>query len=59
MNMKKTMMTVKEAADYLGVSKDFIYKLVRQQVMPHIRIGTLILFREERLEAWLLEKERL
>lgn len=55
--MQRRTIKVAEAAEYIGVSKDTIYKLVRKQEIPHIRLGKRILFRVESLEAWLQERE--
>jgi len=37
--MSKEIMTPKEAAEYLGVSKPTIYKLLRQRKIPARRLG--------------------
>lgn len=55
--MQRRTIKVAEAAEYIGVSKDTIYKLVREGEIPHIRLGKRILFRIESLEAWLQERE--
>lgn len=54
--MKQTI-TVKEVADYIGVSKDVIYQLVREHQIPHLRIGRRILFRKEALNVWMDKQE--
>jgi excisionase family DNA binding protein len=47
-----------EVADYLGVSRDLIYELVRQRKIPHNRIGKKrIVFRRQAIEQWLAEQE--
>jgi excisionase family DNA binding protein len=54
--MRKTM-TVYEVAEFIGVSKDLIYELVRAKQIPHLRIGKRIIFNQESLENWLIKKE--
>lgn len=50
-------MTVQEAADYLGVSTDTIYNMVREKQIPHIRVRRRIFFRIDTLDIWLKEME--
>jgi excisionase family DNA binding protein len=54
--LRKTM-TVKEVAEFIGVSKDLIYELVRTKQVPHVRIGKRIIFNQESLENWLIKQE--
>lgn len=58
--MNKETINVKEAAEYIGVSKDLIYILVREKRIPHIRIGQRILFRKQTIDQWfsLQEEEK-
>lgn len=51
--MIKHTFTVKETAQYIGVSKDLIYKMVRTKEIPFIRIGRRVLFRKESIDQWL------
>ncbi len=45
-----------EVAQYVGVSKDTIYSLVRKGDIPHRRIGTQVKFPFWLLKAWLEKK---
>lgn len=56
--MERITITVKEAADFLGVSKDLLYNLVRTKEIPHVRVGKRILFRKPMLEEWLEAQEK-
>ena len=56
--MKCQTMSVKEAALYLGVSKDIIYELTRKKNIPHLRLGRRILFRKNALDIWMREMEK-
>lgn len=55
--MDRTTLTVKEVADYIGVSKDLVYKLVREKEIPAVRIGRRLVFRMESIEKWMVGKE--
>lgn len=49
--------TVKEAAEYLGVSVDSIYKMVRQKEIPHFRVRRTILLSKKSVDEWVAEQE--
>lgn len=50
-------MTAKEAANYLGISIDLIYKESIYGSLPCIRIGRRKLFRKEALDRYMLQQE--
>lgn len=54
--MQRCTMTVKETASYIGLHTDTIYDLVRENQIPHIRLGRKILFTKEALDAWIIEQ---
>ncbi|MBY0005739.1 helix-turn-helix domain-containing protein [Priestia aryabhattai] len=56
--MKCQTMSVKEAALYIGVSKDTVYELTRKKNIPHLRLGRRILFRKNALDIWMCELEK-
>ena len=56
--MTRTTMTAEETANYLGVSIDTIYRMVRQKQIPHIRVRKRILFRADSLNAWMSNQEK-
>ncbi|MBU9711111.1 helix-turn-helix domain-containing protein [Evansella tamaricis] len=55
--MQRKTMTVQEIADYLGVSRDTIYKMVQKKEIPHIRIRTRILFYQETIDSWMIKQQ--
>ena len=60
MNLKtveRTTLTMKEAAEYLGISYWLITQLVRRKQIPCSRVGKRILFRKEALDIYLSKKE--
>lgn len=46
-------MTVKEAAEYLEVSTDTIYRMARAGELPHFKIRSLYRFKKEFLDEWM------
>ena len=50
---ERIVLTVPEAAQALGASKNTVYELVRTRQIPHVRIGTRIRIPKAALEAWL------
>lgn len=44
-------MTVKEVADFLRVSRQTVYTMVRQGKLPHFRIGNKVRFKRSEIEA--------
>nr|WP_263326074.1 helix-turn-helix domain-containing protein [Neobacillus sp. Marseille-Q6967] len=55
--MVRKTMTVKELADYIGVSTDLVYKMVRLNEIPFIRVGRRFLFRKETIDNWMMVQE--
>lgn len=53
----RSTMTVKETSEFLGVSVDTIYRMVRQKQIPHFRVRKRIFFRADSLEEWMRKQE--
>jgi len=49
--------TVKEAAEFLSIKEKTLYYLVTQGLIPHYRIGKMVRFSKEELEAWMKSKK--
>ena len=47
------VMTVKQAAEYLQVNDQVLYRYVREEKVPVARMGTTIRFKKSVLDAWL------
>lgn len=47
------LLTVAEAAEYLAVSKVTVYRLVREQGLPAVKVTADIRFRLSDIERWL------
>lgn len=50
---QKKALTIKEASEYLNLSKGTIYKYTAEATIPHYKIGSRILFNVNELEEWL------
>ena len=51
--VKRSTLTVYEVAEYLGVSVDMVYILVREKRIVHFRIGRRILFKKDAIDKWI------
>lgn len=49
------LLTVKQAAEYLAVSDDTIYRLARRHQIPCIKVGKLYRFTKESIDAWITQ----
>ena len=47
------LMSVKEAAVYIGLSPHTVYTMVSQRRIPHAKVGKLVKFDEAMLQAWI------
>jgi len=50
---EKQLLNTKEAAEFLGISKNTLYEWIIQKKIPHIKVGRLVKFKREDMEAWL------
>lgn len=51
----KDVMTFAEAAAYMGLSKNYLYKLTHRRAIPHYKPqGKMIYFSRAELDQWLL-----
>ena len=55
--VKRTTLTMKESAEYLGISYWLVNQLVRRKQIPCARVGGRVLFRVQALDEYLKEKE--
>jgi excisionase family DNA binding protein len=53
--LKKRLLTVKEAAKFLGLKQSRVRKAVAYKEIPFTRIGRLVRFDPVRLNVWLRE----
>jgi len=57
-NKNSGLMTVKEVAEYLRVSRASVYRLVKERKIPVSRIGKHFRFRKETIDEWLTHMEK-
>ena len=56
--IQRTTLTMKEAAEYLGISYWLINQLVRRKEIPCSKVGGKFLFRVQVLDEYLRSKEQ-
>lgn len=56
--VQRTTLTMKEAAEYLGISYWLINQLVRKKQIPCSKVGGKFLFRIQTLDEYLSTKEK-
>ena len=56
--IQRTTLTMKEAAEYLGISYWLINQLVRRKEVPCSKVGGKFLFRVQVLDEYLSSKEQ-
>ena len=56
--VQRTTLTMKEAAEYLGISYWLINQLVRKKQIPCSKVGGKFLFRVQALDEYLTKKEK-
>lgn len=56
--MTREVMDIRQAADYLGISADSLYKYASENVIPAFKLGNRWRFKRSLLESW-MERESL
>ena len=56
--VKRITLTMREAANYLGISYWLINQLVKKKQIPYSKVGGKFLFRVKALDEYLCEEER-
>lgn len=49
----RRLLTAAEVAEILAVTPARVYELVRQDVLPHVRLGRQVRIDPDRLEEWI------
>jgi len=50
------LMTIKEVADYLRLSKVTVYKMTRQGKIPALKIGKQWRYNKAEIDSWVKQK---
>lgn len=53
----RDVMDIRQAAEYLGISSDTLYKYAAEGIIPAFKLGNRWRFRRVRLEEWMKNKE--
>ena len=53
---EKQLLDTKQAAQFLGISRNTLYEWIIQKKIPYVKVGRLVKFRREHLEKWLEKK---
>lgn len=54
--MNRRLLTIKEVADYMGLSVHTLYTMVAQRRIPHVKVGRLVKFDVETLDKWIKQQ---
>jgi excisionase family DNA binding protein len=49
---KRTVYTVKELAEYLGIHTSTVYRLLKRDQLPGFKVGSDWRFNEDDIEVW-------
>jgi excisionase family DNA binding protein len=44
---------VKELAEYLGMSSDWVYRQIMAKTLPHFKLGSVTKFKKKDVDRWL------
>jgi len=50
---KKKLLTVQDLADQLSVTESTIYSWTHKRLIPFVKLGTRVRFRQDKIDAWL------
>ena len=53
---KNEFLTVTDVVDLTGLSKHTIYQYTKHQRIPYFKVGNLLRFRRDEINAWMDEK---
>lgn len=54
----KALWRLDEASEYLGITVPALRGLIHRRRVPHVKVGRVIRFRQNDLEAWVMENTR-
>jgi excisionase family DNA binding protein len=52
----REVLTIRQAAEYLGISADSLYDYVREQRIPAFKLGNRWRFKKSLLDRWMEEQ---
>ncbi len=54
--LTRRLISVQEAADYIGLSPDTVYTMVSQRRIPYVKVGRRTMFDVGLLDAWIKQR---
>ncbi len=54
----RPLLDIRGVAEYLGTSERHIRRLVSERRIPHVKLGGLVRFKLDAVDAWLVDNER-
>ena len=57
MSEPREVMDIRQAAAYLGISRDTMYQYASEKIIPAFKLGNRWRFRRVRLEEWMKQME--
>ncbi len=54
--LTRRLLSVQEAADYIGLSPDTVYTMVSQRRIPYVKVGRRTMFDVGLLDAWIKQR---
>lgn len=54
----KEILSTAEAAEFLGMSRNFVYVMARKRLIPHTRVGSRKIFLRDTLIQWLRDGQQ-
>ena len=54
--MLREVMDIRQAAEYLGISSDSLYRYASEGTVPAFRLGNRWRFKRSLLDAWMVEQ---
>jgi excisionase family DNA binding protein len=54
--MLREVMDIRQAADYLGISGDSLYRYASEGTIPAFKLGNRWRFKRSLLDAWMIEQ---
>ena len=56
---EKKFLDVQELTDYIHMSESYVYKMVSNKSIPHIKLGSRTLFERNQIDNWVINGGRL
>lgn len=55
----KKFLNVQELTEYIHMSESYVYKMVSNKSIPHIKLGTRTLFERNQIDNWVINGGRM